>query len=243
MLTFDKPVWKIAAESFFAAAGASALLTGYQWLLQKAGIGSGTNLSLALMSAAYLALFLLLFYFFFRQRAMIARVKKQMEEESLRDETTRLYKNRVFKELAGSQIRMCKRNNWPVGMVLFDIDRLGAINDKYGYDVGNQVLKHFAATVQATIRESDLVARLDDDRFGLLLPNCSAKDAKKVIQRIQEEILSHPLKADRGKVKIPFSCGVVSFAGKVAKYQHLLNRATEALETAKRKGGNRIELF
>jgi diguanylate cyclase len=243
MLKFDKPVWKIAAESFAAATVASALLTGYQWLLAHAGVTGGSDLGLALMSGAYLVLFLLLFYYLFKQRAMIERVKKEREEASLRDETTQLYKSRVFKELAGTQIRLCKRNGWPVGMVILDIDRLGAINDKYGYDAGNQVLRHFAATVHETVRESDLVARLDDDRFALLLPKCTAKDAKKVIQRIQERILSHPLKVDRGEVKIPFSCGVVSFAGKVAKYNHMLNRANEALAVAKNKGGNRIELF
>jgi diguanylate cyclase (GGDEF)-like protein len=242
MLTFDKPVWRIAAEAFFAACGAGAVLTAYQWALQRAGLGA-TDLYLALTGAMYVAVFLPLFYYLLKQRAMIVRVKRQIEEEALRDETTRLYKSRVFKELAGSQIRLCKRNGWPVGMVVMDIDRLGAINDRYGYDAGNRVLRHFAETLQKTVRESDLVARLDDDRFALLLPKCDAKAAKKVIQRIQEEILSHPLKVDRGEVKIPFSCGVVSFAGKVAKFNVLLNRAAEALETAKRKGGNRIELF
>ena len=242
MLTFDKPVWRIAAESFFAACGAAAVLTGYQWALQRSGIG-GTDLALALSGAAYAAVFLPLFYYLLKQRAMIERVKKEIEEEALRDETTKLYKSRVFKELAGSQIRLCKRNGWPVGLVIMDIDRLGRINDTYGYDAGNRVLRHFAETLTRTVRESDLAARLDDDRFALLLPKCDAKEAKKVIQRIQEGILSHPLKVDRGEVKIPFSCGVVSFAGKVAKFNVLVNRADEALERAKRKGGNRIELF
>ena len=243
MLEFDKPVWKIAVESFFAAMGASALLTGFQWGLIEAGAGTESRLLLAVMSAVYLILFLLVFYYLLRQKAMIERVKKEIEEEMLRDDTTRLYKSKVFKELAGTQIRMCKRNSWPVGMVVMDIDRLGVINDTYGYDAGNQVLKHFAKIVKETIRESDLVARFDDDRFAVLLPNCDAKNAKRVIQRIQNHILSEPLKVDRATIKIPFSSGVVSFAGKVAKFNQLVNRATEALEQAKRKGGNRIELF
>ncbi|WP_300365130.1 GGDEF domain-containing protein [Hydrogenimonas sp.] len=243
MLKFDKPVWKIAVEAFFAAVAASTLMTGFQWILINVGVGGGSNLLLALMSAAYLTFFLLVFYHLLRQKAMIDRVKKEEDEQMLRDETTRLYKSKVFKELAGTQIRMCKRNSWPVGMVIMDIDRLGMINKTYGFDAGNQVLKHFATIIKESVRESDLVARFDDDRFALLLPNCDARNAKRVIQRIQNHILSEPLKVGKATIKIPFSSGVVSFAGKVAKFNHLVNRATEALEQAKRKGGNRIELF
>ena len=243
MRKWNKPVWKIAAESFLAAVAASALLTGYQWLLAEAGMISGTRLGLALMGGAYLVLFLFLFYYLFRQRALVVEAQREKEEASLRDETTKLYKSRIFKEMAGRQIRLCKRNDWPVGMVILDIDRLGAINEKYGYEAGNRVLAHFARTLEATVRESDLISRLDDDRFALLLPNCEAKDAKKVVQRFQSEILSRPLKADRGEVKIPFSCGIVSFSGKIAKYNQLAGRAREALERAKSKGGNRIELY
>ena len=243
MLKFDKPVWKIAVEAFFAAVGASALLSAFMWALVRGGVGPGSDLLLAMMSTAYLVLFLPLFYLTFKQRAMIQKVRRELDEEALRDETTKLYKAKVFKEMAGSQIRMCKRNDWHVSMVVMDIDRLGQINEKHGYDAGNQVLKHFAQTLRESVRESDLEARFDDDRFALLLPNCEAKEAKKVIQRIQEKILSNPLEVGRQTIKIPFTSGVSSFAGKVAKYNLLLNRANEALENAKRKGGNRIELF
>ncbi len=243
MLKFDKPVWKIAVEAFFAAIGASALLSAFMWALMRGGVGPDSDLLLSLMSAAYLVVFLPIFYQMFKQRAMIARVHREKEEEALRDETTRLYKTKVFKELAGSQIRLCKRNDWHVSMVVMDIDRLGQINEKHGYDAGNQVLKHFARTLRESVRESDLEARIDDDRFALLLPKCEAKEAKKVIQRIQEQILSEPLQVGRHTIKIPFTSGISSFAGKVAKYNMLLNRANEALENAKRKGGNRIELF
>ena len=243
MLKFDKPVWKIAVEAFFAAVGASLLLSAFMWALLRGGVGSQSDLLPAVMSAAYLVISLPLFYLMFKQRAMIVRVRRELDEEALRDETTKLYKSRVFKELAGSQIRLCKRNDWHVSMVVMDIDRLGQINEKYGYDTGNQVLKHFAQTVRESVRDSDLEARFDDDRFALLLPKCEAKEAKKVVQRIQERILSEPLRVGRHTVKIPFTSGVSSFAGKVAKYNQLLNRANEALENAKRRGGNRIELF
>ncbi|WP_353661180.1 GGDEF domain-containing protein [Hydrogenimonas sp. SS33] len=243
MLKFDRPVWRIAAESFFAAAVVSAFFIGLQWALERSGAGETGNLVPAVMGGFYLVVLLPVFYYLFKQQSMVRNVRRELEKEQLLDETTRLYKARVFKEMAGTQIRLCKRNGWHVGIVLMDIDRLGAINEKYGYDAGNRVLRHFAEVVKESIRESDTVARLDDDRFALLLPNCDAKDARRVVRRIQEQILSEPLKLDRATVKIPFSSGVSSFAGKVAKYNLLLKRATEALETAKRKGGNRIELF
>ncbi|WP_457597676.1 GGDEF domain-containing protein [Hydrogenimonas sp.] len=234
---------KILTLSLAAAVAVGALFAGIRWLLQRAAPGLEPETALALESGLYAALLAPLFYLLFALRERVAGIERLEKEAHLRDDTTRLYKARVFKELAGSQIRLCKRKDWPVGLVLFDIDRLGAINEKYGYDAGDRVLKHFAATLKETVRESDLAARLDDDRFALLLPNCDAKGAQKVIRRFQERILSAPLKVERGEVKIPFSCGVVAFSGKVAKYNPLLNRAKEALESAKSRGGNRIELF
>ncbi len=243
MHTLDKPVWKIAAESFVMALGGAGFFAGFEWVLEQSGVGEASHLKLALTLAFGLVLLWPLFYGLVRQRAILAKIEKEREEELLRDDTTRLYKSKVFKELAATQIRLCKRNNWPVGLVVMDIDRLGSINEKHGYDAGNQVLKHFAGVIRDSVRESDLMARFDDDRFALLLPNCDAKDAKRVIQRIQNLILSEPLEVGKATIKIPFSCGVVSFAGKVAKFNLMVNRATEALERAKGKGGNRIELF
>ncbi|BDY13489.1 GGDEF domain-containing protein [Hydrogenimonas cancrithermarum] len=239
MLKPDKAKWKIALFASVMAVAASAGLVGVQWLLQD----EPSDLSISVMGTLYLLLFSILFFKLLRQSAQLEQVEREKEAQKLLDDTTLLYKNRVFKELAGTQIRMCKRNNWPAGLILMDIDRLAKINEKYGYDAGNQVLKHFATVLKETVRDSDLVARFDDDRFALLLPDCDAKNAKKVIQRIQARILEAPPKIEKSTIKIPFSSGVVSFNGKVAKLNHMLKRAGEALEAAKRRGGNRIELF
>ncbi len=160
------------------------------------------------------------------------------------DEITKLYKSTVFEELAGTQIKIAKHNRWPVGLVVMDIDRLSEINEKYGYETGDLVLKHFSSILRSSIRESDLAARYDDDRFVLLLPDCDARDAQRVIQRIQAKVLESPAVAEsRESVNIPFSSGVVSFAGQVVRFDTIMSRADEALMRAKKKGANRIELF
>lgn len=239
----DKCLLKVGIAALGLGAAASLLLSGIAWILLEKGLWKQPQEGLVIMAVVYLVLFTPLFYYLLYQKSIVDQVKKDREERLLRDVTTRLYKSKVFKELAGTQIRLCKRNGWPVGMIVMDIDQLGRINQQYSFDAGNQALRHFAAVLNETVRESDLVARFDDDRFVLLLPNCDINSAKKVVQRFQSRILSTPLVVDKKEIKIPFSSGVVSFAGRVAKFNHLLNRANMALEQAKKKGGNRIELF
>ncbi len=239
----DKCLLKVGVAAFGLGAAAGLLLSGIGWLLAEKGLWAQPEEGLVIMGVVYLVLFTPLFYYLLYQKSIVDQIKKDKEERLLRDVTTRLYKSKVFKELAGTQIRLCKRNGWPVGMIVMDIDQLARINQQYSFDAGNQALRHFAAILKETIRESDLVARFDDDRFVLLLPNCDINSAKKVVQRFQSQILSTPLVVDKKEIKIPFSSGVVSFAGRVAKFNHLLNRASMALEQAKKKGGNRIELF
>ncbi len=244
MLQADTPVWKMAVMAFFAAVGSSVLLGSLLWLLRHNGIGSGSNLTIAIMSAVYLVLFFPLFFQLLRQRANLERLEREIKEGHLLDETTRLYKSSVFEELADTQIKIARRNRWPVGLVVMDIDSLSTINETFGYESGNRVLKHFSSILKSSVRESDLLARYDDDRFVLLLPDCDARNAKKVIQRIQAKVLESPAESEgQEPINIPFSSGVVSFSGQVARLDTIMGRADEALMRAKKNGANRIELF
>ncbi len=234
---------KTLGLSFLLGGMGGLAIGGSGWLLEENGLWSEPERGGLVLSLFSMTLFLPLFYFLFRQRETIEALREKRENALLCDDMTRLYKSKVFKELAAVQIRLCKRNGWPISLVLTDIDGLSKINEERSYDTGNQVLKHFAGVLKETVRESDLVARFDDDRFVVLLPKCDINGAREVVQRFQSRILSSPLKVEGREVKIPFSCGVVSFAGRVAKFRHLMNRADEALKLAKRKGGNRIELF
>ncbi len=232
MSSADTPVWKTAVTAFFAALGSSVLLGSFQWLLRRNGIGDDSNLATAIMSALYIAIFFPLFFLLFYRKSRLKTVESERKDDVLLDELTKLYRSTVFEELASAQIKIAKRNRWPVGLVIMDIDRLSEINEKYGYETGNLVLKQFSSILRSSIRESDLAARYDDDRFVLLLPDCDARDAQRVIQRIQARVLESPAEVEGSEsVNIPFSSGVVSFAGQVA------------LMRAKKKGANRIELF
>ncbi len=244
MSSADTPVWKTAVTAFFAALGSSVLLGLLLWLLHRNGIGSDSNLATAIMSALYIVIFFPLFFLLFYQKSRLESLQSERKDDLLLDELTKLYRSTVFEELATAQIELAKRNRWPVGLVVMDIDSLSEINEKYGYEAGNRVLRHFSSMLRSSIRESDLAARCDDDRFVLLLPDCDARSAQRVMQRFQARVLESPAETEDGEpVNIPFSCGVVSFAGQVARFDTVMGRADEALMRAKKKGANRIELF
>jgi len=244
MLNADTPVWKSAVTAFFAALGGSVLLGLLSKLLLGNGIGIDSNPAIVIMVALYLTIFFPLFFLLFRQKSRLDRLEKERGEDMLLDETTKLYKSSVFKELAETQIKIAKRNRWPLGLVAMDIDGLSEINERFGYEAGNRVLQRFSSILISSVRESDLVARYDDDRFILMLPDCDAQNAQKVIQRIHAKVLESPVEsAESERINIPFSSGVVSFSGQVARFGTIMSRAEEALMRAKKKGANRIELF
>jgi len=223
---------------------ATALMTGVVWAVYEKGWLAAympSNLSaIAILSAVLL--FPAAFYIT-RLQAQVHAAEQEREESKIRDDMTHLYKFRIFKEMAQKQIRLCKRHGWPVSLVLIDIDQLKRINTDYEYDTGNQVLKKIASTVEEHIRKSDLIARVDDDRIAILLINCDAINARRILTRIQEHIFESPVLFNEEKVNIPFSIGVATLDAQTAKFARLHKRAEEALERAKRKGGRRIELY
>ncbi len=122
---------------------------------------------------------------------------------------------------------------------MFDIDHFKRINDTYGHDAGDRVLKSLAQEVRTALRSIDIFARLGGEEFAVILPETLLVPALSVAERIREEIEEMAITYDKITLKITISLGVTQ-QEEGETVEDLLKRSDEALYEAKRNGRNRV---
>ena len=122
---------------------------------------------------------------------------------------------------------------------MVDIDHFKLINDKYGHPVGDKVLQKVSITLQACLRDSDVVCRYGGEEFCLILPECSADGARKTAERIRRSIASQTYSG----IHITISLGVASLDANSDNLSELLGQADKALYNAKASGRNCVIVY
>ncbi len=175
----------------------------------------------------------------------------ELEKDLIHDSLTGLKTRKFFEEeveiYLGAIVKtdQGKRKNWfgfkNLSFLFCDIDHFKNINDTYGHDTGDNVLKTVAETISKNVREGDTVARWGGEEIVVSLLGADEKDAKEKAESIREKIesLTFEFAPD---LKVTISIGVASnFAG--ANYQTLLKNADLALYKAKGTGRNKVVAF
>ncbi|WP_298290965.1 GGDEF domain-containing protein [Thiomonas sp.] len=134
------------------------------------------------------------------------------------------------------------RQGLPLAMALLDLDHFKAVNDTYGHDVGDAVLKALVALAKRLVRPSDRVARLGGEEFMLLLPDAPAQQALLVVQRLLAAFSEQTLVHDAAGRRVPlsFSAGVAQLCADET-FAAIYQRVDAALLRAKQAGRNRVE--
>ncbi len=130
----------------------------------------------------------------------------------------------------------------PLSVMITDLDRFKSINDTYGHDGGDDVLREFSRRLRKNVRGIDLACRFGGEEFVVVMPDTEAHIAEKVAERIRAEIEKTPFAISRGGVAIPVtvSAGVSSLNRGVDTVAALMKRADVALYEAKKGGRNRV---
>lgn len=164
-------------------------------------------------------------------------LRKQLFNLAIYDELTGLYNFRFFSQAIEREISRSNRYGHPLTILLMDIDNFKKINDIYGHNKGNEVLKGLAETVLKSIRDSDYAARYGGEEFVLILPQTPPDEGFMVAERIRENISR--CQFDFGNVTV--SMGVANHH-KASDREDLLKRADMAMYAAKKNGKNRVEI-
>ncbi|RME30001.1 MAG: GGDEF domain-containing protein, partial [Candidatus Zixiibacteriota bacterium] len=133
------------------------------------------------------------------------------------------------------------RYNLPLSIIMVDIDWFKKLNDSYGHETGNLVLKRLSATIKQCIRDVDIFARYGGEEFVVILPQTPAAEARHIAERIREQVEAMVIDAGSlGKLRITVSVGVSSFPENGKSQEDLLTVADQALYQAKGSGKNAV---
>jgi two-component system, cell cycle response regulator len=190
---------------------------------------------------------------------MLARVRTQIKrkrysdflrnrlEESVElavtDPLTGLHNRRYMEAHLRSLLQDATRQGAPLTVLIADIDHFKRINDTYGHDVGDVVLKEFSARLLQNVRTSDLTCRLGGEEFLILMPDTDVEVAAPVAERLRMCIAELPFSvAGVEPIPVTASVGLASLKSPEETPETLFKRADEALYAAKRAGRNRVIL-
>jgi diguanylate cyclase (GGDEF)-like protein len=164
-----------------------------------------------------------------------------VERQAVTDELTGLFNRRRFQEAMATEVERSKRFGQPVGLVLLDLDDFKAVNDTYGHQQGDLVLREVARVLRETSREIDEPARYGGEELAVVLPGTDLEGAYNLAERVRAGIedLALPLLDGDGALRVTASFGVATLPGSADDMRELVAAADEALYRAKRAGKNR----
>jgi diguanylate cyclase (GGDEF)-like protein len=171
----------------------------------------------------------------------LAEVKSRFAEVTTLDELTGCSNKRHFEDLLIQHAAMSERGTYKFTVAVAQVDQFSEIIDRQGLGRGNQVLQLFSRIVKAALREVDVIARLDTDKFGLVLSGCSEEDALVIINRIGQ-LISQIQVNDKDDLKITTSGGITSYHG-TEQPQDLIEHAEEALQFAIEQGREQVAAY
>jgi diguanylate cyclase (GGDEF)-like protein len=164
-------------------------------------------------------------------------IKDKLEVFAVHDQLTKTYNRHYFNEYINNEINKAYRDKGSFSILMLDIDNFKRINDKYGHEKGDHILKELALVVHNCIRTYDILVRFGGEEFIVILPETNLYDANETAERIRVAVQNNVFK---GVHQITVSVGVATYI-KEDTSDSIIKRADEAMYQAKKNGRNRVE--
>jgi two-component system, cell cycle response regulator len=166
-----------------------------------------------------------------------------LEQLALTDALTGLPNRRAIEQWGTRQLSGAIRHDFHLCVVEADLDQFKEINDTYGHDAGDAVLKRFGEILKINTRQCDISGRIGGDEFLLVVTYVDPAGIQIAIERIREQLLASGFPFGGGDVRVTASFGIADFRrGQAADFNRLMVQADVALYSAKRLGRNRVEV-
>jgi diguanylate cyclase (GGDEF)-like protein len=170
------------------------------------------------------------------------RLRESLRLQSIIDPLTGLFNRRYMDETLRRELARATRNRASLSVVMLDLDHFKRVNDEYGHEAGDAVLRSVAQQIKAIVREADIPCRYGGEEIAIVLPDCRKEDAANKAQQILEVVRGTPVQADRALVRVTASLGVATFPDDTQDQELLIRAADLALYKAKHGGRNRVVL-
>ena len=172
----------------------------------------------------------------------VVEKNKELKELAHKDALTGLYNRRFAFELIEKSISFMKRDKIIYCVIMADLDHFKSVNDSYGHQVGDEVIKTFARCMLEGVREYDVVCRYGGEEFLIFLPSVYLAQAEEVAQRIRTKLHSEKIEAPSASFNVTASLGI-AFGTSTLSIDQVINNADKALYHAKQNGRNAVNSY
>lgn len=177
-------------------------------------------------------------------QAAIAISNAQLYKLAITDSLTKLYIKRHFEYLLENELRRCHRYKHDMTLLMMDIDNFKSINDSYGHQTGDEMLKCIAEVILTTVRKIDMPCRFGGEEFVVILPETKKENSKKIAERLRKKIANIIIKSKDGQEVSPtISIGIASYPVDSENKTDLIEFADKALYFSKNSGKNCVSEY
>ncbi|EQC45347.1 GGDEF domain-containing protein [Bacteriovorax sp. Seq25_V] len=164
--------------------------------------------------------------------------------EANTDRHTGCFNKTYFNNKLDLEVKKSKVTGTPLSLIIFDLDHFKKLNDNYGHDAGDFVLKSMAELIRKNgVREDDTFARYGGEEFVILLPKTNLKQSYEIAERLRKLVESHDFIYDTNKLPVTASIGVADYRQGVVTGTDLFKRADEAVYKSKEGGRNQVSFY
>lgn len=174
----------------------------------------------------------------------LSKAREQIENLALFDNLTGLMNRHAFYSMAGGELERARRASSPLCVIALNVDNFKVLNETYGTETGDRVLKFIAQIVREKSRPYDCIGRWSGDEFILALPSVIGGDAEKIADRIIKGVRSAQITSKNTNLNIGVSAGIASTQriSAATEVDPLIEQARQAVRRAKENGGNQVNL-
>ncbi len=173
----------------------------------------------------------------------LREANKKLLEISTTDYLTNLSNRRYFFEMGNKTFHLAKREKSKFSIICIDIDFFKHINDTYGHNIGDEVLKYIANKMSKSIRKSDIVARTGGEEFTILLNNTDENSAFILAEKLRTSVENSVYKTDDLMIQVTISLGISELRQEDEDLDSIISRADRALYIAKKDNRNRTVIY
>jgi len=185
------------------------------------------------------------FFITLASQAVIAYENARLYSLAITDSITKLYVHRYFQLRLDEEVKRSRRYNSTLSLLLCDIDHFKLINDQYGHQQGDIILREVSQILRRNIRSTDIAARYGGEEFVIILPETTQSDARIVAERIRRDTAKYDFPAlapGQAPLHCTISIGVAGFPLNADSKDELIQKADSSMYQAKGQGRNRVVL-